>query len=116
VGRYETWRGQSGVDLQVSPAVHSSAFCEILTLHSSAFVEPLADSVAERLLCVPTSSRSYEFEIIFTPTPTSARSLEAYDLASPALQSSFTKRKSWLQVTGKKVRFCHQYWGNCLRM
>lgn len=67
---------------------------EVLTLHRSAFVEPLIDSVAERLIRVPVSSRSYEYEIIFAPTPDAARSLEAYDLASPA----FTKRNSWLKV------------------
>ncbi|KAF9654172.1 ras GEF [Thelephora ganbajun] len=69
---------------------------------SSAFVEPLVDSVAERLLGVPVSSRSYEYEIIFAPTLASARSLEAYDLASPASQLSFTKRDSWLPAIGKK--------------
>lgn len=68
---------------------------------SSAFVEPLLDSVAESLLCVPASSRLYEYEIIFAPTPESARTLEAYDLASPASRVSFTKRDSWVAF-GKK--------------
>ena len=108
MGRYETWRRQSGVDLQVSPAMRVSSY-KTLTVRSSAFVEPLADSVGERLLCVPASSRSYEYEIIFAPTPTSARSLEAYDLASPAPQLSSSNRDSWLTSVGKKVRICHRY-------
>ena len=77
---------------------------DILTLQPSAFVEPLIDSVAERLLRTPASSRSYEYEIIFAPTPESVRSLEAYDLASPTSRVSFTtKRDSWFAVE-KKVR------------
>ena len=74
-------------------------FHQILILQYSAFVEPLADPVAERLLCVPASSRPYEYEIIFAPSPASVRSLEAYDLAS---QPPFTKRDSW-RPAGKKV-------------
>ena len=86
-----------------------ASFCEVLTIHSSAFVEPLVDSVAERLLSVPASSRAYEYEIIFAPTPASARSLEAYDLASPASQVPFSKRESWLET---QVRIRHRRWGN----
>lgn len=69
----------------------------VLTVHPSAFVEPLADAAAERLLDVPMSSRLFEYEIIFAPTPASARSLEAYDLASPMPYLSFSKRDSWLE-------------------
>jgi len=92
------------MDLQVSSAVRASAaFHEVLTAQRSAFVEPLTDSVAERLLSVPASSRSYEYEIIFAPTPASARSLQAYDLASPVTPPSFTKRDSWRSSIGHKV-------------
>lgn len=75
----------------------------VLILQRSAFVERLADSVAERLLSVPASSRSYEYETIFAPGAASARSLEAYDLASPASSLSFSERDSWLPAVGKKV-------------
>ena len=86
---------------------HDAPQCEVLTDQPSAFVEPLADLVAERLLCVPASSRPFEYEIMFAPTPESARSLEAYDLASPVPHLSFAKRDSWLAVE-RKVRICYR--------
>ena len=104
------------MDLQVSPVAYTGSAFAILIPQRSAFVEPLTDSVAERLLSVPISSRSYEYEIIFAPTPASSRCLQAYDLASPATPPSFTKRDSWRSSIGKKVRFCYQRQGDYLQL